>query len=290
MLRAADTPRTAGRVPMVLMRVRSLLSALSPFSSNPCNGASFGAVAASSRQCVEPVRMPDPATVQERIPTLDRAHRTPKDPQRAMRLLVEEMAHRVSVEVALAIRIISAAATIADSDNTKTMLMAVQQQFESLARVHRTLQPPEARTRLDGQDHLRQLCEALSLSRRPDCVVSLESPQRRLEIDSEQCWRLGMIVFGLVTHAARGARVRPPTRICVKAARRGSLIRCEVRDNGAAPQEECEERSLRLVSALARELHGEVARSPWDEGCTTIVTFPATCFVDGEFSSAGHVP
>jgi two-component sensor histidine kinase len=54
-----------------------------------------------------------------------------------------------------------------------------------------------------------KLCEAISLSRLQFRGVKLELLERKFEIDSEQCWRLGMIVSELVRFACgSGDRLR----------------------------------------------------------------------------------
>jgi len=221
--------------------------------------------------------------MQEQIPALVRDLRTHKDPQRAMRLLLEELTHRVGGEFAIAIRTLSLAAALTQADEAKSILAAVQHRLENIARVHRALRVPEARTSVDGLTYLRQLCEAISLSRLRYRGISLELPDKMLEIDSEQCWRLGMIVSELVTNAARHSFVSPPARIRVTAARRGALIWCRVEDNGVPLEEESENRGVRLVAALARELHGEVERYHRHDGCVATLTFPAACAADRGF-------
>ena len=227
--------------------------------------------------------------MQEQVPALVRGLRTPQDPQRAMRLLLEELTHRVGAELATAIRTISKAGALAPTDEAKSILAAVQQRLENFSRVHHALRVPEARTSIDGRSYLRQLCEAISLSRLRYRGISLELPEKMLEIDSEQCWRLGMIVSELVTNAARHSFVSPPARIRVTAARRGALIWCRVEDNGVPCEDGSEDRGMRLAGALARELHGELERYHRHDGCVATVLFPAACAADRGFPIARYL-
>jgi two-component sensor histidine kinase len=172
---------------------------------------------------------------------------------------------------------ISRAAALAQTDEAKSILTAVQHGFENFARVHLALRIPEARTTVDGRTYLRELCEAISLSRLRYRGISLELLEKKLEIDSEQCWRLGMIVVDLGTNAARRSFVSSPGRIEVTAARRGALIWCRVEDNGVPSEDESGDRNMRLAGALARELHGEIEQYHRGDGCVATVMFPAVC-------------
>jgi two-component sensor histidine kinase len=113
--------------------------------------------------------------------------------------------------------------------------------------------------------------------------------EKKLEIDSEQCWRLGMIVSELVANAARHLFVSVAPRIWVAAVRRGALIWCRVEDNGMPSQNEFESRGLRIVGALARELHGELEQHHGRDVCVATVVFPAACAADRGFPIARYL-
>ena len=133
-----------------------------------------------------------------------------RDPQRAMRLLLQELTHRVDGEFSAAIRILSSAAALTHSDETRRTLVAVQARLENFARVHHVLQAPEIQTDVDGCSYLQQLCVAISLSKLECLGIKLEVLDRECPIDSEQCWRLGIIVAELVAIDARRAFVSFP--------------------------------------------------------------------------------
>jgi two-component sensor histidine kinase len=206
-----------------------------------------------------------------------------------MRLLLEEFTHRVGGEFAAAIRILSTAVALAQTDEAKSILAAVQHRLENFARVHAALGIPERRTSIDGRTYLRHLCESLSVSRLKWQGVHLELVERTLEIDSEQCWRLGMIVSELVADAATHSFVSVPARIWVAAARRGALIWCRVEHNGMPSENESESRGMRIVGALARELHGELERYHQRDVCVAAVMFPATCAADLGFPTSRYL-
>jgi two-component sensor histidine kinase len=227
--------------------------------------------------------------MEELLPAMTRDRRSRKDPQRALRLLLEEFTHRVGGEFAAAIRTISTAAALAQTDEAKSTLAAVQHRLEHFACVHSALRVPECRTSIDGRAYLRQLCESISVSRLKWQGVHLELLEKKLEIDSEQCWRLGMIVAELVTNAARHLFVSVPPRIWVAAARRGALIWCRVEDNGMPSPNESGSRGLRIVGALARELHGELEQHHGRDLCVATVVFPAACAADRGFPIARYL-
>lgn len=221
--------------------------------------------------------------MQEQASTLISGQRTRGDSQRVIRLLLEELTHRVGGEFAAAIRTVSRAAALAQTDEVKNALTAVQCRLENFARVHGALRVPEFRTTIDGHAYLRQLCEAINLSRLQFRGIGLELLERPFAIDSEQCWRLGMIVSELVANAARHSFANPPARIWVAAARRGALIWCRVEDNGMAAASELENRGMRIVDALARELHGAFEQYHRGDVCVATVIFPAVCTDDPGF-------
>ena len=227
--------------------------------------------------------------MEELRPVMTRDRRSRKDPQRALRLLLEEFTHRVGGEFAAAIRTISTAAALAPTEEAKSTLAAVQHRLENFACVHSALRVPECRTNIDGRAYLRQLCESISVSRLKWQGVHLQLLEKKLEIDSEQCWRLGMIVSELVTHAARHSFRSRPARIWVAAARRGALIWSRVEDNGVPCEDGSEDRGMRLAGALARELHGELERYHRRDGCVATVLFPAACAADRGFPIARYL-
>jgi two-component sensor histidine kinase len=206
-----------------------------------------------------------------------------------MRLLLEELTHRVGGEFAAAIRTISRAAAVAQTEEVKKALGAVQCRLENFARVHSALRIPESRTSIDGCVYLRHLCDAISVSRLQFRGIRLELLERKFEIDSEQCWRLGMIVSELIRNAASRSFVSPPARIWVAAARRGALIWCRVEDNGMAGESEPENRGVRIIDALARELHGGFEQCHRGDICVATVIFPAVCASDSLFPVARYL-
>jgi two-component sensor histidine kinase len=193
-----------------------------------------------------------------------------------MRLLLQELTHRVGGELSAAIGTISSAAALAQCDEARSTLVAVQTRLENFARVHQALLVPEFRTDIDGCAYLQQLCAAISLSRLECRGIELEVLDGVCPIDSERCWRLGIIVAELVAIAARHSFASCPGRISVAISHRGALIGCRVEDNGISREDEGN-RGARLVDALTRELHGAFEQHHRGDGWVATVVFPAAC-------------
>jgi two-component sensor histidine kinase len=191
-----------------------------------------------------------------------------------MRVLHEELTHRVTREFSAAIGTLSAAAARAQTDQARSELAAVQTSLENFARVHRALQIPEFRTTVDGCVYLEQLCGAISVSRLERCGIELHVLEGTCAIDSEQCWRLGMIVAELVAIAVTPSFAGGSARISVAISRRGAFIGCRIEGNGITRDGEAN-RSTRIVDALVRELHGAFEQHRSGERCLTTVVFPA---------------
>src|ERR1700693_3190667 len=120
-------------------------------------------------------------------------------------LLFREYTHRVNNEFTSAISAISVAAMRSVSGEVKAALAAVIDRLENYARVDRALRMPEQATSINAASYLRQLCLAISRSKLDFKNIKLVLVERPLVINSERCWRLGMIVSELIANAARHA-------------------------------------------------------------------------------------
>jgi two-component sensor histidine kinase len=211
------------------------------------------------------------------IDNVTAAVRRNRDPHRAMRALLQELTHRVGGEFSAAISTLSSAAALARSDEARGTLVAARTQLENFVRVLQALQVPEFRTNVDGCAYLQHLCAAISISRLECRGISLEVLDGVCQMDSEQCWRLGVIVAELVAIAARHSFVRSQGRISVSLSHRGAFIGCQVEDNGIGREDEEGNRGARLVAALVRELHGAFEQHHRGARCLATVVFPAAC-------------
>jgi len=103
------------------------------------------------------------------------------------------------------------------------------------AELHRALQMPERDTHIDAAAYLENLCLSISRSKLDGVKIDLVLTASPLRLPSERCWRLGMIVYELVTNAARHAFGNGKGEIRVEIARARQSVECRVTDNGSAP-------------------------------------------------------
>ena len=125
-------------------------------------------------------------------------------------LLMRELSHRINNEFTSAISVISLTAARSGSSEVKAALSYVSDRLHRYADVHRTLQMPEYHTCVNAALYLQQLCLSISRSRLEPNNIKLILAVRPLSIPSDRCWRLGMIVYELVTNAAQYARGYDP--------------------------------------------------------------------------------
>ena len=71
--------------------------------------------------------------------------------------------------------------------------------------MHHALQMPEHSSRIDAALYLRQLCRAICGSKLDAKGIKLLLVERPFQMDSERCWRLGLIVSELITNSTRHA-------------------------------------------------------------------------------------
>src|ERR1700736_3062363 len=190
------------------------------------------------------------------------------------RLLLREFAHRISNEFASAISVISLAAARSGNDEVKAALAAAEDRLQNYAQVHQALRMPEHGSLVDAGAYLRQLCRAISRSRLDVKSIELVLVDRPLRMNSDRCWRLGMIVSELITNAARHAFRESGGVIRVDLRSSQSFVECRVTDNGTAGANIRPEHGLGIVEALAKGLDGKIDQHFGPQGATTVVIFP----------------
>src|ERR1700730_14306208 len=121
------------------------------------------------------------------------------------RPLLREFSHRLNNEFASAIGAISIAAARCANDEAKVALSAVRDQLQNYAQVHHALQMPEHTICIDVAAYLRPLCRAISRSKLDSKGIELRLVERSFQMNSERCWRLGLIMSELITNAERHA-------------------------------------------------------------------------------------
>ncbi len=175
-----------------------------------------------------------------------------------VQLLLWELTHRMNNEFAAAIAVVSLAAAHSPNGEVKSALAAVEARLHSYVKVNRCLQLPSHDTIIDASAYLRHLCQSISRSRLDCRGIELQFAGRPLQMNSERCWRLGMIISELVTNAARHVFGDAGGKTHVKLSRCGPFINCRVADDGTASEKIQPGRGFAIVEGLIASLHGTI--------------------------------
>jgi two-component sensor histidine kinase len=191
------------------------------------------------------------------------------------RLLLSELVHRLTNELTAAVGLIDLASLRAGTTDTRQTLEEVRESLASFARVHQALEAPRVLTRMDAGPHLRRLCDAMLAAKLQQRGIDLRYAGRSLLIDSERCWKLGMIVFELITNSAKHAFPDAAGTITVDVYCVRQIARCRVADDGSSGTPSARPSTgLSIVNALARELGGAFHQRIDSRGSVSTVTFP----------------
>jgi two-component sensor histidine kinase len=189
-------------------------------------------------------------------------------------LLMHEFSHRISNEFASAIGVISIAAARSVNDEAKAALAMVHDRLQNYAQLHLALQMPECGIRIDAAAYLRQLCYAISRSKLQSEKIQLILIERALTMNSDRCWRLGLIVSELITNAARHAFCDNDGVIRVELLLSKTIVQCRVSDNGTSAKNIRPRWGLKIDEALAKSLGGSIYQHFGPEGATSLLRFP----------------
>jgi two-component sensor histidine kinase len=189
-------------------------------------------------------------------------------------LLVREMAHRINNEFASAISLVSLTAARTNNEEVKRALAGVVDHLHSYARVHRALQMPLKIESVSASEYMRALCQSISQSKLVYRGIELVYEESPVELNSERCWKLGMIVSELVTNAARHAFGEGGGTIRVELSAIGAFIECRVTDDGAVRGHIQPGQGTKIIEALARGLDGEIIQRFGPNGTTSTLVFP----------------
>jgi len=85
---------------------------------------------------------------------------------------------------------------------------------------------------------------------------------------------MGMIVYELITNAARHACSGGKREIRVELLRGGSYVICQVQDNGAPPRSVVPGRGLKIVHELVETLNGNLKHKVGSNGTMSLLAFP----------------
>jgi two-component sensor histidine kinase len=189
-------------------------------------------------------------------------------------LLMEELTHRVNNEFASAISVVSLAAARSVNRDVKIALIGIVDLLHNYAAVHRALRIPKSSTHVDAAAYLYELCLSISRSKL-DCMnIKLFLDAHPVSMQSDRCWQLGMIVYELITNAARHAFDHRGGVIQVELRRSGAVIECGVSDNGSAQADVQSGHGLGIVKELAESLDGRFEQHLGAQGSMSTLVFP----------------
>lgn len=196
-------------------------------------------------------------------------------PEISERVLLLELNHRVNNEFASAINLVSVAAVRTDNPEVKAALSNVVELLHQHADVHRALKLPDRNAVVDATAYLQALCRAMSQSKLDRAGIKLVLAADVVRLHSERCWQLGMIVYELVTNAARHAFFEGREgEVRVELSRAGATARCCVSDNGSPARAVRPGRGLKIIGEMVKNLGGQVDRSFGANGSSFSVALP----------------
>jgi two-component sensor histidine kinase len=200
------------------------------------------------------------------------------------RILLHELIHRINNEFSSLIGAVSRTAARSVNHEAKVALAHIIEILSHYAELHRALQMPENDTHIDASAYLENVCLSISRSKLVGMRIDLVLTASPLRLPSERCWRLGMIVYELVTNAARHAFGNGSGQIRVELSRAGKSVECRVVDNGSAPAKVQRGRGLKIVDELVKGLDGRLDQRFGHSGSLSILTLPHKA----EPQQAGH--
>jgi two-component sensor histidine kinase len=192
------------------------------------------------------------------------------------RTLLRELNHRINNEFTSIINMVTLVAARSGNQEVKAALNGVAERLHEYVDVHRALRIPQQAARCDAAAHLRRLCQSIRRSKLDQTKITLGFEACPLTLSSDRCWRLGMIVYELITNATRHAFSGRAGEIRVELSRAGSLIQCRVLDNGSGSTMSEPGQGTKIVRSLAKGLGGRIEHHFGPSGSMAIVVFPST--------------
>jgi two-component sensor histidine kinase len=186
------------------------------------------------------------------------------------------MSHRVNNEFASAIGTVSLAASRSPNAEVKAALESVLEKFHGYAQIHRALEFPRTSSPIDTSSYLSDLCRLISSSKlacRNIELVFVERPPIQLTPE-KNCWRLGMVVYELITNVVRHAFDKRGGTIRVELKTRRGLTECRVSDNGVGMEACSPGNGIRLINALVDDIGGTFEQYSGPDGTLSIIVFP----------------
>src|ERR1700676_1916065 len=190
------------------------------------------------------------------------------------RVLLHELIHRINNEYSSLISAVSRTAARAVNQDVKVALADIIEVLYHHTELHRALQMPEQDKHIDAAAYLEKLCQSISRSKLDDMKIDLVVATSPLQLQSDRCWRLGLIVYELITNAARHAFANGSGQVRVELWRARKFVECSVTDDGSAPADVQRGRGLTIVHELVEDLDGRIYQKFGHRGSRSILTFP----------------
>ena len=190
------------------------------------------------------------------------------------RVLLHELIHRINNEYSSLISAVSRTAARAVNQDVKVALADIIEVLYHHTELRRALQMPEDDTHIDAAAYLEKLCQSISRSKLDDVKLDLVVATSPLQLQSDRCWRLGLIVYELITNAARHAFANGSGQVRVELWRARKFVECSVTDDGSAPADVQRGRGLTIVHELVEDLDGRIYQKFGHTGSRSILTFP----------------
>ncbi|MDI4239333.1 sensor histidine kinase [Bradyrhizobium sp. Arg237L] len=200
---------------------------------------------------------------------------SPDSPIVEQGILLRELNHRINSGLASAINLVSVAAVRAEGPEAKRALSDIVELLHGYADVQKALAMPRGKALIDAATYIRMMGCAMRRSLLDRMNIRLALATESLPLQPERCRRLGLIVHGLVTDAAKHACFEARTgEIRIKLTRIGAVVNCVVLDNGSRPARGAAGRGLRISNDLAKGLSGRVEHGFGDKFTSIVLSFP----------------
>jgi two-component sensor histidine kinase len=201
----------------------------------------------------------------------------PDSPTAEQGILLRELNHRISNGLASAINLVSAAAVRAEGPEAKRALSDMVELLHGYADVQHALEMPRGKALIDAATYIRMMGCAMRRSLLDRMNIRLALATESLPLQPERCRRLGLILHGLVTEAAKHAYFEARTgEIKVKLTRIGAVVNCVVMDNGSRSVRGAAGRGVRISNDLAKGLGGRVEHGFGTDFTSVVLSFPLT--------------
>ncbi len=197
-------------------------------------------------------------------------------------LYIEEITHRTLNEYTAMLAIVRRASHSVTDETTEQVFETAEQALDEVATRLRAaamsflaLRPPLDDHVRDLNRELEALCAALSRSFSPHRRITLTLTSEPVTVDAFRCWQLSLIIFELVTNAARHAfLLRRRGFINVMTSVRGGKIECAVVDDGICDDTAPSGRGTAIIDALINDLGGTISRHYAVTGSTILLSIP----------------